>query len=242
MLTVREISIRTAMLEDHVYNDIMELVNEDKIILFELTKENYLIHRENYNSLKDAILNELDEFHKKYPLRAGKSKEEIRSKYLSKSNSRTGERFLDLLIEEGFIVQKGEYLSLSDFEINYNSEQLEIKDEIINIYKNNKYNPVKKRDSLSGINREPQEIEEVFISLIGEGILLNLGEDIYIFVDYYNEAIDKLKAYLSENESINIGEFRDLLETNRKMAIGLLEYFDKAKITKRDGDNRILAE
>jgi len=42
------------------------------------------------------------------------------------------------------------------------------------------------------------------------------------------------------NESISIAQGRDLLDTNRKVALGILEYLDNIKITKRDGEKRIL--
>jgi len=39
-------------------------------------------------------------------------------------------------------------------------------------------------------------------------------------------------------EGIALGQFRDLLNTNRKMTTLLLEYFDKKNITVRQGDVR----
>lgn len=240
LLTLREVSIRTAMLIENVTKDIKELKEEGKIITFELTKEIYLIHKENYQSIKHDIIKELEEFHQKYPLRSGKSKEEIRSKYLSKTKSRTGERFIDLLIEEGHIEQRQEYLSLKDFEIKYNDEQLKIKDKILSFYKDSKYEPMKKGDLLNKLEGNPIENEEVFVSIVTDGELINLGEGLYLEKDLYDNAIVKLKEYIKTNGSINIGEFRDLLETNRKVTLALLESFDELKITKRDGDNRVL--
>ena len=60
----------------------------------------------------------------------------------------------------------------------------------------------------------------------------------FIFRNLYNT--DILKNYLIENRYITASEYRDLLNTNRKIAIGLLEYFDQLKITKRIEDKRIL--
>ena len=45
---------------------------------------------------------------------------------------------------------------------------------------------------------------------------------------------------INENGSISVGEFRDVLNANRKVSIGLLEYFDGIKLTKRDGEKRVL--
>ena len=58
----------------------------------------------------------------------------------------------------------------------------------------------------------------------------------------YEEAQNILIDYLNKNSSITVAEYRDVLNTNRKVALGLLEYFDQEKITKRDGDIRRLME
>ena len=51
----------------------------------------------------------------------------------------------------------------------------------------------------------------------------------------YDKALELLKEYLNKNSTITTGEFRDLLNTNRKVTIALLEYFDQIKITKGKG-------
>ena len=53
-------------------------------------------------------------------------------------------------------------------------------------------------------------------------------------------ARSRLEGYLSDNEDISAGEFRDLLGITRKHAIPILEYFDTARITLRVGDKRVL--
>ena len=44
---------------------------------------------------------------------------------------------------------------------------------------------------------------------------------------------------LREKGEITVGEIRDLLQTSRKFALPLLEYFDREKITRRVGDKRL---
>ena len=58
----------------------------------------------------------------------------------------------------------------------------------------------------------------------------------------YKEAQNILINYLNKKDNITVAEYRDVLDTNRKVALGLLEYFDQEKITKRDGDIRTLME
>ena len=98
-----------------------------------------------------------------------------------------------------------------------------------------------RRDELGdiiGMNKD--EVDEVFISLINSSYLVKLNEEVYLSKDAYELALVKLREYLISNNSISIGEYRDLLNTNRKVGLALLEYFDLLKITKRDKDIRVL--
>ncbi len=76
--------------------------------------------------------------------------------------------------------------------------------------------------------------------LVDEETLVRLKGDLL----YHREAVEgarsRLEGYLSDNEDISAGEFRDLLGITRKHAIPILEYFDTARVTLRVGDKRVL--
>ncbi len=57
----------------------------------------------------------------------------------------------------------------------------------------------------------------------------------FLHSSIYEKALNILKDHINKNGSITVAEYRDVLDTNRKVALGLLEYFDQMKITKRDG-------
>ena len=238
--TIKEISTFTAMLEDKVKGEVENLAKDNKVILFTLTREIHVIHIDYFNKLKKAIVEELETFHKKYPLRQGMSKEEIRSKFLKNAKPKVGDRFIDLLIEKGYIEQKMESVYVKGFEIKYNDLQLKIKDDLIKAYKENSFLPPKKEDIFKSLDYDKQEIEQVLNSLISNGELIKINEEVYLHKTNYEKALEILKEYIGKNDSITVAEYRDILNTNRKVALGLLEYFDQLKITKRDGDKRIL--
>jgi selenocysteine-specific elongation factor len=48
-----------------------------------------------------------------------------------------------------------------------------------------------------------------------------------------------LRAALASGHPISLAEYRDLLGTTRKYAQGLLEYFDRQRVTRRIGDRRV---
>ena len=52
--------------------------------------------------------------------------------------------------------------------------------------------------------------------------------------------IKKVFRHFSSSDLLSVPEFKELAKTSRKYAVPLLEYFDKQKITYRDGNSRKL--
>lgn len=238
--SLKEIAAQSAMLEEKIKEEVDLLEDEGKVISFNLTKDIYLVHINYYNKVKESVLKFLEDFHGKYPLRLGVSKEEIRSRFLPKASSRAAELFIDRMIQEAYIDQVSQNITIKDFKIDLNHEQEKIYSNILNIFKDKTYQ-APKREELPNILKEDQDkVEELFMLILNKGELFKLNEEVYLDLDAYKASIEKLKQYIRENGSISIAEFRDLLDTNRKVALSLLEHFDMEKITKRQDDKRVL--
>lgn len=52
-------------------------------------------------------------------------------------------------------------------------------------------------------------------------------------------AINKINEF-GRDKKIILGEFRDYMGISRKVALALLDYFDKKGITIKNGDERVL--
>ncbi len=238
--SLKEISASTSMLEENLKNEMEELINEEKVIVFTLTKELYPIHINYFNHVKSKIIEELSVYHIKYPLRIGMSMEEIRSKYLKSAKTKVAEKFIDMLIAEGSIVQVLENIKLTAFEIKYNEEEMKTSEYITDQFKKMNFLPPKKDDILESIKANKNDFEEIFNSLLNKSIIIRITDDVYLLNETLTLATDNIIEYIKTNNAISIAECRDLLNTNRKIALGLLEYLDQIKITKRDGEKRTL--
>ncbi|HYC92178.1 MAG TPA: selenocysteine-specific translation elongation factor [Thermoanaerobaculia bacterium] len=86
------------------------------------------------------------------------------------------------------------------------------------------------------IQQRPKVIEGVIGYLVKQGTLVRLAEGVYLHRDVVAAAREKLSA--KKGETIDVGQFKDLFGISRKVAIPLLEFFDKEGATKRVGDSR----
>lgn len=238
--TIKDISIWTVMTEERIGKIIEELRKANKVLTFSLLKDLYIIHVDYGKYLSDKIADELKRFHQNNPLKAGISKEEIRSKYLGSAKQKLGDSFINKLVNDKTIKQINESLALSNFEVKFNQVQEEIKQEIEKVFMKNKFNPLKKEEFYDILKYNKKDIDQVYDALLDIGILIRLKEENIVHKCALEESIEMVKDYIISNSSISVAQIRDLLSTNRKLAIALMEYLDDKKITKRVGDIRIL--
>ncbi|HEY0371186.1 MAG TPA: SelB C-terminal domain-containing protein, partial [Thermoanaerobaculia bacterium] len=89
---------------------------------------------------------------------------------------------------------------------------------------------------IKAIPQRPKVIEGVIAYLVKQGTIVRLAEGVYLHRDVIAAAREKLSA--KKGETIDVGQFKDLFGISRKVAIPLLEFFDREGATKRIGDTR----
>lgn len=238
-LSKEKISQKTNISKQKLEKILPDLTAKNEIIKFDLGQFDSYLHKKIYNKLTDETINILQNYHNKYSLRQGLPKEELREKISVNLEKREFDQFIDDLIEKDKIKLEKAKVSLFDFEIKYSPEELEIKNKIIDIFENNYMPPG--ADNVPAEFKEGDELVlEIFQAVVREEILLKIDHNLYFHRDVINKAKDSLIEYLEESGTIELSEFRDLLESSRKYALPLLEYFDKEGFLTRDGDKRRL--
>jgi selenocysteine-specific elongation factor len=148
---------------------------------------------------------------------------------------------LDDLKGEEQIKEEQAKISLKDFAVQLTTREEKIKVAIEEEFEQNKYLPPE-LDKLISSYSDEQLAEEICNLLINNGELIKVAHNLYFDYQALEGAKDLLKDYLQENETIDLAQFRDLLDSSRKYALPLLEYFDQQGVTVRKGDIRKLGE
>jgi len=215
---------------------------EENIIIksFKISGEPIYLHIDYINMLKEKAGTVLIKYHEDNPLKTGMPKEELKTKIMGNIGQKISDSLFDYLQTERIIKLLGKSISLWDFKVTLTKEQEEIKDLIMNEYNSMKYNPPRYDEIRTKLKYSEKSITQVYDMLIDSGELIRIDQDIVFSKPAYEDSVEILKSYCEINKSIQLGEFRDLLETSRKYAIALLDYFDQQKITKRIEDKRIL--
>lgn len=88
------------------------------------------------------------------------------------------------------------------------------------------------------INQKNKVIEGVVGYLVKTGALVRIAETVLIHKDAVAAARTELARH--KGETIDVGWFKEKFDLSRKIAIPLLEHFDKIGATKRQGDSRLV--
>lgn len=180
-------------------------------------------------------------YHKQNPLHAGMKEAEVRQKCFKALDQVTADALLGALRQEGKLRRVSERYALSDFEIKFTKRQNNIKQKLLQTYRNADLESPATDDVLAGFpQNERTDAKQVLESLVTGGELVMLTPQICWYKDVYARVCDVVKAHYAEHETLTLGELRDLINSSRKYTLAVLEYYDKNRITKKDGDLRRL--
>lgn len=226
--------------EEVLKEEFKALEKEEKILELNKGGESIYLHKSYVEDIVKSIKLVLKDYHEKNPLKLGLKKEEIKGKIL---NGDTKQKIYDSILEiiknMGVIDIRENYISLKEFTISYNENERKIKDYILGELNKGQFSPPS-YEELSKCERSSRDFEKVFNSLLERDEIVKVSDNIFFTRKSIDKGKEMIKAYIEKNENISLGQIRDLLNTTRKYAFSLAEYYDYIKFTRRVGEVRVL--
>ncbi|HIG51517.1 MAG TPA: selenocysteine-specific translation elongation factor [Candidatus Marinimicrobia bacterium] len=213
---------------------------EEKEELFWLTHKQgkWLLTQNQWNELKNSIHNFLKKYHAKNPLNAGAQKEEIRQ-HLNCENSIL-EALLQSMLDDKSISQKGELFLNPNFSITLSSEDDSLQNSILNQLDQEGFTSSTLAQLSLKTGNSKEKLMQVLNVAEQQGKLLRIDGKLMFTQKNFIILREKVNQFFSNHPEMSVLEFKELAHTSRKYAVPLLEYFDKKKITYREGNIRKL--
>lgn len=183
----------------------------------------------------------LANYHREHSDMPGMPLAEAKMRLLGKGRDKDAKALLEYWSACEYIKEAGGCISLFSFELTVPTDDEFIAKHLIDIYAGAGIMPPAYND-VKPLFLGSKRFLPVLKKLYEEEILVKL-DDRYIMhkesVDFAYEKLILLSGH-SENGMIVLGEYRDRVKSSRKVALALLEYFDRMHITVKDGDVRYL--
>ncbi|PTW01291.1 selenocysteine-specific translation elongation factor SelB [Halanaerobium saccharolyticum] len=223
---------KTALKIEKILELLSDLKEENKI--FELKNDSSFIHTDNFKKVEKDIKEIVNDYHQQHRLEAGITREEIRSRLDFDLTKKELDQVLEILTTGKLLQEKDSLITASNFRVQLTEKEKKQKQFILDKINSNYFSPPTRKELLA----ENENLEAVINYLEDNSEIVRLDQELYFDKDIFSKLQKLLRKYFRENESIELAEFRDLINSSRRYALVLLEKCDQLQLTLRRGDLR----
>ncbi len=219
-----------------VENDLGRLEEEGRAQ--RIGKKRWLAN-ESTHILKSRIMQMLDDFFQKNPLRLSMSGAEIRSQMKRPVDRAFFDIVCQKLAGEGKIEVQGDRIKLKGRAIELQGEMAELSKDVESAFLADHMKPPRSKEL---IEKHGKAVDDIIQHLFEQGRLVRLEEGLFIHTNAVEKAKKIIADYIHKNGPSPVSDLKEALGTTRKYAVPLLAYLDGTGFTIREGDERRLKE
>lgn len=223
---------------DEVYE---QLSSSDELIEIKVSlTRSVIIHRDRFKGLSDRLMKTLERLHKSQPLRFTHPRSVVNVEFSYLAQPELLSLVIDDLKNRKKVNANVHSIGIVGYGPKLSKGQKVLMVELIAKVKSAgiKSPTVKELESATRKNKE--SVAELLEMARENGELVKIADDLYVHSEVIGATKRQLAEEIEKNNGLTMSEIRQILDTSRKYAIPLCEYFDKAGFTVRDGDKRLL--
>jgi selenocysteine-specific elongation factor len=206
-----------------------------------------LVDATQFRGLQQRVLEQLDNFHATNPLVTGMTKEHLRGRLARRQSGHVVlpsallfNAVLQSLAAEGKALLEGETVRRAGRGIELSPEESVAKEQIGRAFEKAELAVPGAAEVLGGLPIDRARAEKILRILLKEKVLVKVTEDLI----FHRSALERLREVIARHKQqsnrLNVAVFKELTGLTRKYAIPLLEYLDRERITRRQGDERVI--
>ena len=235
VLSERELSVQVKLTAARVRAIAAELVRAGKLLA--LGSAGW-IHAETARTAGARLVEIVGQFHQQSPESPGLTAEELRTS--SGFSKEVLEGLLGQLKVQGRLVQRNQRLALPTHRETLAGPDQQLFEAIDALYRGRPFNPPEPDEVAAATKARPEDVRRVMKMLVEQERLVRVPEEMF----FHREAVEKARGILVDElkkagrlESVR---WKYLLDTTRKYALPLLDYFDRIGLTRRLNNTRYL--
>jgi len=234
---VREVVLKARLETNQANETLAELYRQGQLLVLEegdqsATGDALVIARPDWEALATQAVKTVAAFHKSTPLRRGMPREELKSRL--KLSPRLFSAVMRRTSQEGRLVEMGSLVRSPDHEIRLNPRQQEAARALLARFGQAPYSPPSVKEAQAEVG------EDLYNALVETVQLVPVSAEVVFRKSDYDRLVEGVREFLEREGTITVAQFRDLFNTSRKYALGMLEHLDQAGMTSREGDIRRL--
>lgn len=226
---------------EQVHQLAAELVSDGRALRLTVDQEDSLVHAARWNEITAGIEEMLAAFHEQSPLAKGLNREDLRRQLGRYVPPSLFQRVMESLMTDGRIAIEGSLVRAADHRIQFSGAEEQLKQQIETILQKATLDQVPDVKELAHqAGTDSARVEVILRALEGLGQVTFLEGTLVLHTTTIDEVRERLRQHLHAHSEITVSGFRDLIGSNRRYALALLNRFDGDGTTQRNGDVRVL--
>lgn len=231
-VSAKELAGRVKMTPAQVQTQIDQLLGKGKIISLNAS---LFIHQDTAEKLAKQVLGRLKEFHQQQPASPGMDVEQLQQS--SELGKAVFQGLLTLLESRQEITRAASRVARADHQTNIDPVQAEQMGTTEALFHQLAFKPPKPQDISTRLGIGLPQVHKLLTLMVEHGRLVRVDRDLYFLSQAIAQARARVVDHLEKEGRLESVQFKYLLDTTRKFAIPLLDYFDKIGLTRRAPDN-----
>jgi selenocysteine-specific elongation factor len=230
-----ELSLRAKILPEPLTKILAELVVEDKVL--KVSSKKY-IHSDSFAHIQQRLVEIIADFHRSRPESPGITiRQFCETSQLQKD---VFDSVVKLLLSCGELVERKQCLALPEHREKFNEEEQKLIETVEALFTAQLFNPPKFEEVVEKTATAPDKVQKILRILIEQKRLIEIERNLLLHYDAVEQSREILISFINEHGKLESVKFKYLLDTTRKFALPLLDYFDRIGVTRRDGNTRYL--
>ena len=234
--TIKELIDKCSLDKTKVKTCLQKLVEQKKIVPI---IDDIYIHRDEMKFYEKKVIRYLDVYHKEFPLKEGMGVEEARNKLELGSYVKYADAIFHVLKQDKVIKEEKGLLSKYKFKVVVKEDEDAMIKTIIQDYLTFGFAPLATELYLKE-HAKQKRFRPVYTSLLNKKTLVRLDDQYCLHVEYYEIAKSAFQKIAAQKQVVSLGEFRESIGCSRRVAVPILEHFDKTGFTRKTEEGRVL--
>ena len=188
---------------------------------------------------QQTLLEALAHFHQQHPEVPGIGQDRLRRVAMSHQPAAWVFALIEQLLAQGQLQQRQGWLHLPDFEPRFNPQEEIVWRQVGPLFSDQ---PLWVRDIALTLQQDEQTIRSLLLTAARLGHITAIVRDRYYRSDQIQIFADLIRQRAAQGGSTSAADFRNQLGTGRKVAVQILEFFDRSGFTRRRGNDHLLRD
>ena len=200
------------------------------------------IDQSTQNRLRDQLLKALEDFHAQSPMRPGVQRAALLGVLPPNVPNEIAEASLASMKADATIVLEGDQVRAKTHQPKIDEETQRLLDRVLADAQQAGLEPQAAREWAEAIDVTLDRFRDLVAHLERQSLLVRAPGDLWFDHAVVGRLREKVTSYFQNHETIDTQAYKALIGTTRRTAMPLMELLDELRVTRRQGDLRVLVK